>query len=261
MRPAIPEARSWLRLAIRVALLTPIGIAARVERSPAQWPNGITVDQTPHNLIRPASSTDPDMVGRIRNFGEVCVYCHASHGGPNWQAAPRAPLFNRNRPNASYRMPQHSNQAMIQDPAPSDKSRLCLSCHGGTIGLDDITNLPNSYAGPPPANSTIDDCEGCHSGGNPAGGIDWEGVWFRPDMRKQHPFSVLYDPSRRPGEFKAATGSAVNGLPLYQGKVECGTCHEPHSQQFRFFLRGSNAGNALCLRCHNSVPPDPVHQP
>ncbi len=246
------RAHAW-RLAAPVALLLGGAPAAR-----AQWPNGATVDQTPHNLTRPASSTDPEMTGRIRNYGEICVYCHASHGGPNWLAAPRSPLFNRLRPNASYRMPE--NTQMLQDATPSERSRLCLSCHDGTIGLDLITNRPNTYRGPAPANHPIDECEGCHSGGSPAGGINWEGVWIQPDMRKQHPFSIVYDPTRRPGAFLPAAGNSIGGLPLFGGKVECATCHEPHSEQNRYFLRRSNVGNSMCLVCHTSQPAEPVHQ-
>jgi predicted CXXCH cytochrome family protein len=149
---------------------------------------------------------------------------------------------------------------MVQDPSPSDRSRTCLSCHDGSIGLDDVVNLPNTYTGPSPVRETIDDCEGCHSGGNPAGGIDWEGVWFNPDMRDQHPISVLYDPTLRPGEFLPPIGGSVGGLPLFNGKVECPSCHEPHSQQNRYFLRQNNAGQALCLSCHVTVPSEPVHQ-
>ena len=201
----------------------------------AQWPNGTTVDQTPHNLTRPASNTDPDMIGLIRDYGNVCVYCHVPHGGPNWTGSPRAPLFNRPRPNPAYRMPEHNASQMVQDPSPTDRSRMCLSCHDGTRGLDAIVNVPNTYTGPPAVNSFIDECEDCHSGGDPDGGLDFEGVWFDTDMRDQHPISVVYDPSQRLGQFKAAVGGSIGGLPLYDGKVECATCHEPHSQQFKFF--------------------------
>jgi predicted CXXCH cytochrome family protein len=235
-------------------------VAVAAPPGAAQWPNGSTVDQTPHNLSRPAASTNPDMVGRIRDYREVCVYCHTPHEGPNWVGAPQAPLFNRSRPNAAYRMPEFSAMRMLQDAAPSERSRRCLSCHDGTIGLDAVTNLPNSYAGPAPANHMIDECEDCHSGGNPAGGLNWEGVWLRPDMRNQHPFSVLYDPNQRPGEFRPGIGNTVGGLPLFDGKVECATCHEPHSEQFRFFLRSSNVGGALCLACHTAPPAEPVHK-
>jgi predicted CXXCH cytochrome family protein len=226
----------------------------------AQWPNGVNVTETPHNLTVPAASQASDMRGRIRNYGEVCVYCHSPHEGASWLGSPRAPLWNRPRPNAAYRMPEFSATRMLQDPSPSDRSRLCISCHGGTVGLDGIANLPNSYTGPSAANHLIDECEDCHSGGDPAGGLNWEGVWFREDMRNQHPISVLYDPSLRPGQFKPALGGSVNGLPLYNGKVECATCHEPHSERIKFFLRQSNVGSALCLSCHNTVPSEPVHK-
>lgn len=245
---------------LRSAALVVAALGVRPVMAVAQWPNGISVDQTPHNLTRPASNTNPDMRGRIRNYGEVCVYCHASHGGPSWLASPRAPLFNRLRPNAAYRMPENSATRMLQDPSPAERSRLCLSCHDGSLGLDAVTNRPNTYTGLPPANHHIDECEDCHKGGDPAGGIDWEGVWIQPDMRKQHPFSVLYDPSLRPGAFRPAIGNDVGGLPLFSGKVECATCHEPHSEQNRYFLRRSNVGNSLCLVCHTSQPTNPVHQ-
>lgn len=247
------------RASLRLALWLTAAVGPWSPMS-AQWPNGITVDQTPHNLTRPASNPNPEMAGRIRNYGEVCVYCHTPHAGPSWLVGPRSPLFNRPRPNASYRMPAHSGSQMIQDPSPGERSRLCLSCHDGTVGLDRAVNRPNHYLGPGPANQTIDECEGCHNGGSPAGGINWEGVWLRPDMRKQHPFSVLYDPSRRPGQFRPAAGNDIGGLPLFGGKIECATCHEPHSQQYRYFLRRSNVGNSLCLVCHTSQPSDPVHE-
>jgi predicted CXXCH cytochrome family protein len=243
----------------RAALIVSASIAVLPVRASAQWPNGITIDQTPHNLTRPASNTNPDMVGRIRNYGEICTYCHTPHGGPNWQGAPRAPLVNRPRPNPQYRMPEFGAQRMIQDAAPSDRSRICLSCHDGSVGLDQIANLPNTYTGAGPAAQTIDECEGCHSGGSPAGGVNWEGVWIAPDMRKQHPFSVLYDPTRRPGAFNAAVGGAVGGLPLWNGKAECATCHEPHSERNRYFLRVPNVSNSMCLICHTSQPTSPVH--
>jgi len=235
-----------------------LALPARAQR-PAGWPSGTLVQATPHNLTVPAASTAPVMTGRVRHWGEVCVYCHTPHGGPDWSGAPRPPLVNRTRPNAAYRMPQHGAQQMLQDPSPSNQSRVCLSCHDGSIALDNIVNRPQPTNALTPLNETIDRCESCHKGGNPAGGLDWEGVWFNPDMRDQHPFSVVYDPSRRPGQFKPASGGTVGGLPLFSGRVECPTCHEPHTEQFRYFLRQSNVGNSLCLACHNSVPADPVH--
>jgi predicted CXXCH cytochrome family protein len=34
-------------------------------------------------------------------------------------------------------------------------------------------------------------------------------------------------------------------------KMECSTCHNVHDKAIEPFLRMSNAGSAMCLRCHN----------
>ena len=219
-----------------------------------QWPLGTRVTDTPHNLTRPARSPDSDMQGRIRDFGEVCAYCHAPHAAN----ATQPPLWNRRRTTTPYRMYEQGGLDMLLDASPNDASRLCLSCHDGSIGLDEVINMPNHYTGPAPARSSIRDCEGCHSGGNPAGGIDWEGVWIEPDLRKMHPISIAYDAARDPG-FHPATAVQAAGLPLFNGRVECLTCHDPHTQQFRPFLRRTNAGNGLCLLCHRTNPGGDAH--
>jgi predicted CXXCH cytochrome family protein len=211
------------------------------------WPNGTRVADTPHNLMRPAGN--PGMEGRIADYRELCVYCHAPHGGNQV-----GPLFNHPRPTAAYEM--HPQGQMLRDPSPNDASRTCLSCHDGTVRLDRIINPPNRYTGGlGMPEGTMDRCENCHSGGSPKGGIDWEGVWIRPsELDKMHPISVLYDDTRDPANFKPAAEVQAAGLKLPNGRVECTSCHEPHTNQYRPFLRVSNAGNAMCLSCHKSMP-------
>lgn len=211
-----------------------------------QWPNGLDITDTPHNLTIPAKSVDPDMVNQIADYDEVCVYCHTPHGA---QSTGR--LWNRFTPAGPFRMYEDPTD-MIMDPQPTGNSLMCLSCHDGTIGLDVILNPPNTFAGPT-WGVPIDDCEGCHSGGNPDGGIDWEGVWFDTDLRRQHPISIIYDPSLDPS-FRSIGEIEAAGLKLFDGRVQCMTCHEPHSQTFFPFLRVSMAGNGLCLTCHVSLP-------
>ncbi len=225
-------------------------VVCRVGLAAGQWPNGPTLVNTPHNLTRPARNTNPDMVGRIRDYGETCVYCHTPHA-----AATTTPvLWNRPTPTGPYRMyvDARGPLRMIIDAQPTDNSRKCLSCHDGTIGLDVIQNFPNTYAGPAPAASSISDCEGCHSVA--AQGFDFQGVDLGTDLRKHHPISVTYDPSRAPGEFRSAAEVEAAGAKLYQGKVQCMSCHEPHTQRDRAFLRITRLGGAICLACHTGVP-------
>ena len=212
----------------------------------AQWPDGIRVVDTPHNLTVPAKNLDPDMVNQIADYDEICVYCHTPHG-----AGGGTFLWNRPSPSGPYRMYDDGTDMPI-DPQPTGNSLRCLSCHDGTIGLDVVTNRPNTFSGPT-WGVTIDDCEGCHSGGNPDGGIDWEGVWLDTDLRKQHPISILYDPALDP-TFRTISEVEAAGLVLFDGKIQCMTCHEPHTQQFSPFLRLPGAGGQICLACHTSSP-------
>ena len=228
---------------VLVAAVVLVGFVTAVR---AEWPTGTTVPETFHNLTHPAQISP--MSGMITNYGQVCVYCHAPHGGGG-----ERPLWNRRLPNGPYRMYEGSLD-MIADPQPTGVSRLCLSCHDGTIGLDDIQVAPITHTGPGPRRETIERCTGCHNGGNPAGGLNWEHVWFRPDdMRKQHPISIQYDASRDAG-FNPASAVTAAGLVLENGKVQCATCHEPHTERYRPFLRIPNTNRSLCLVCHRTQP-------
>ena len=60
---------------------------------------------------------------------------------------------------------------------------------------------------------------------------------------------------KRQGVAYPATGDydALHTTPLFDDKVECASCHDPHDQVVDGtgkFLRLDNAGSALCLDCH-----------
>lgn len=213
----------------------------------AQWPNGSVVTQTVHNLSRTAQ-VDP-MRNFISQYQEACVYCHSPHGGRT-----ERPLWNRVLPTGPYRMYDTRNLSMIADAQPTGTSRLCLSCHDGTIALDDVINQPIRHTGPSAPGETIKRCATeCHQGGSPEGGFNWEKVWFDTDLRTQHPIAIQYDPSRN-ANFQPAAAVEAAGLKLEDGRVQCNTCHDPHTQQNRKFLRIPNTGGSLCLVCHRTTP-------
>lgn len=183
----------------------------------------------------------------IADYGSACVYCHTPHGGPVAR-----PLWNRPSALGPYRMYESETLDMAMDPQPTGVSLLCLSCHDGTIGLDDVVNPPTGYVGPGPLGEPLKTCAtDCHTGGNPDGGLNWENVWFENDLRKHHPISILYDPAADPN-FRSAAEVEASGLRLVNGKVQCSTCHDPHTQQFRPFLRVPNASGSMCSLCHLS---------
>ncbi|HEY6196402.1 MAG TPA: cytochrome c3 family protein [Candidatus Eisenbacteria bacterium] len=225
--------RSTCRLVVVAAAWLAGALAASpgLAQAPGAWPNGTSVVETLHNLSYAASS-DRYGPGALRNYGEVCVYCHTPHGGQT-----SAPLWDRNFSVASYQMYDAAHSSTINmtvDPQPTGVSLACLSCHDGTVGLDVIVNTPNNYTGGPAVGTRM-----------PTNII----ANLSTDLRNDHPISITYDPTADPLFHSAASVQAA-GLQLYGGKVQCGSCHNPHTAANRPFLRISNAGSSLCLTCH-----------
>lgn len=217
--------RPVLRLLL-LALL-PAGLAAQTDN----------VVNSKHNMSARAAANPT----QLTNYGEVCVYCHTPHGGSN---STNAPLWNRNFGPASgaYQMYNNAWSSTIDmqvAASPQGVSLACLSCHDGTIGLDVIVNRPNADTTLAPKNGTM-----------PANG----GQFFAnlgTDLRNDHPVSVTYSTTADPAFHAPDASNRINGeLPLYSGRVECGSCHNPHNTTYPPFLRKANTSSALCTTCH-----------
>jgi len=197
----------------------------------------------------------------INNYGEVCVYCHTPHGA---NANIQAPLWNRNV-NSPSAYTLYNSTTMNNPPTTvSPVSLLCLSCHDGTIAVDEIINAPGSGAnlsGPWYGNSpssyhsrmgkgtAMSDpsyCGGCHTTGW-GGAPDREASYLSTDLSNDHPISMTYPTSDTANYVYPITDPDVK---LFDGKVECSSCHDVHNPQNTPFLRRSNAGSGLCYACH-----------
>jgi predicted CXXCH cytochrome family protein len=211
----------------RLAALVAFGAAVLTGAAPlgAQNPDDIT--NSKHNMSTRSGLT---------NYSEVCVYCHTPHGGQTQNA----PLWNRNFGTGPYTMYNASYSSTIDMPvaaSPQGVSLACLSCHDGTIGLDVIINRPNTDTTLVGSGNTMP---------NNAGQFFAN---LGTDLRNDHPISVTYDNVADPA-FNAPSGGKIGTLPLYLGRVECGTCHNPHNTTFTPFLRSSNSSSNLCKTCH-----------
>ena len=67
-----------------------------------------------------------------------------------------------------------------------------------------------------------------------------------------HPFGVLYEEARSISpSLKLKPPPLPSPVKLFDGKVECASCHDPHDCSIKPFLRITNEKSTLCLACHD----------
>lgn len=207
---------------------------------------GNKVSDTPHNLRKANGDGMP-----VTDLGEVCVYCHTPH---NNNTGIDAPLWNRTTPAGPYTMYNSPTIDMTIAGSAQGVSLACLSCHDNTIGLDQVINVPPAQNGVTVSGTTISACgASCHVGATPAEGLNFEGTNIGTDLSNDHPVSVTYDPGQD-ANFHPASNGKVGVLQLYganKDQVECASCHNPHDNSNRPFLRMSNDNSDMCLTCHD----------
>lgn len=181
------------------------------------------------------------------NQSQVCVFCHTPH---NSQAG-QSPLWNRASVDKTFSIyKSDSLNAVVNQPGGN--SKLCLSCHDGSVAIDAyVASNPGG-----PAGLAIGDVyyPGSPYGqGGPNIGGNYTGNGNVNDLTNDHPISFDYDGAAA-ADVKIKPASALPAtLPLYGGKLECATCHDVHNQKVvagTKMLRVEKAGSALCLSCH-----------
>jgi predicted CXXCH cytochrome family protein len=187
------------------------------------WPAGEDrIANTPHNL----SMSGPGPI-KSPTETEICKFCHAPHH------TPMTPLWNRNLSDAGY-VTYHSPTAAALPGQPTGSSKLCLSCHDGTIALGRILTEPM----PIPM-----------SGGDRPSGRKNLGT----DLSDDHPISMSYQQalSANPTRYHPLFGQAGPVQLDDNGMVQCTSCHDAHNNQFGDFLVMDNREGRLCSTCHN----------
>ncbi len=86
-----------------------------------------TIENTPHDL----SVQSPGYVRAVAE-DQICVFCHAPHSGA---LAPAG--WNRHTTSNYYRVYQSSTTNAPNDQ-PHTPSRMCLSCHDGTMPIGQV---------------------------------------------------------------------------------------------------------------------------
>lgn len=180
--------------------------------------------------------------------GEICIACHTPHNADT--SVTDAPLWNHEITAATFTMYSSSTLDATGDAQPTGSSKLCLSCHDGTVAIDSFGGASGTNFVTGPAR-----------------------VGANGDLDDDHPISITYDAALSTadpglhdpsvatttigaGGTRTRTGTLTDVM-LIGGKVECASCHDVHNT---FTVPGSvgtpllkvtRAGSELCLTCHN----------
>lgn len=156
--------------------------------------------------------------------GNLCSFCHTPHG-----SIASAPIWNHSLSGTVYKIYQSSSlDAKVGQPTGS--SKLCLSCHDGTVAL---MHMPkgakgSAYIKPGAAN-------------------------IGTDLSDDHPISFVYSDALSAKDPQIRPPSALpKQLELDRSsEVQCTTCHDAHDNNFGHFLVMSNQRSQMCISCHD----------
>lgn len=191
---------------------------------------------------------------------QLCVHCHTPHNASTQAGLVEAPLWNRTITNLDAFTPYTSPTMTQTCPTrPSGISLACLSCHDGTGGgavhsgnQHSVINSPK-VANTSASGSNIDgaSCVKCHTG--TLNGIYSQALstMAGPDLRNDHPISMPYPTGNSNYNTPPNATKGWSDAKLFDGKVECPTCHAVHDPTYAPFLRMTNSGSTMCLKCHN----------
>jgi len=211
----MPTKRSS-RLAAVLACVWVVGYATSV------------LTQTTSDIVNTKHNLSVSGPGTVRASSEtrICVFCHTPHN-----ATPSSPLWNKDIQPQVYTVYTSPTLRAGPLPQPTGPTKLCLSCHDGTIAMGAVVN--------------------------PAGGITMAGGGTLPsqslsnfglDLSGHHPVSFPYHQSLPNAEL---VGTPPADLTFGSAdEVHCTTCHDPHKDAWGKFLVKDNRYSALCTSCH-----------
>ena len=218
LKPSRPN-RSTLKSLVTLFVLT---VAASIFLS-------LRLSATIQGSAHDFSALDPNQ--------RLCIFCHTVHDADT--SVTDAPLWNHAVTTKNYVI--YNSPSLDATPGqPAGASRLCLSCHDGTIAVD-------SYG---------DDSGVIFLGGDLAIGAD--------ELNNDHPVSFVYDDALAvldgelfsPSSSPSGLGNTIAHDLLLNDQLECSSCHDVHNGPAAAavdddLLVISRVQSQLCLTCHN----------
>ena len=230
---------------------------------------GTGIYQTPHDINNQLGPAVEDVQDRL------CAFCHTPHhaytstdAGPvgvALTASGYAPLWSHGVTTTAYQayasttFDVQGGVSMAPDPLIGP-SRLCMSCHDGTVAVDTyygntgthfVSNGASTYFG----NQPLIETNGVKT--HPIG-FDATAVANGGAQADSHLW-----PTMLPNTYRGNTGTTTVTDRLFSGQYfTCSTCHDVHNKlnqtsgsikagTHHYFLLGGQTNSALCITCHN----------
>lgn len=210
-------------------------------------PQYVTDRASKHNLSSLSTGTS-----KIKALSEtqICIFCHTPHN-----ASPQAPLWNHDITAVTtyihYWSPtMNAYSSAASAPEIDGYSRLCLSCHDGTVALGAVRNKTANIAMQVVAGKV-------DASGKIIGGPGFVGT----DLSGSHPTSFVFDAALAAADGNLnwpLTDSDVKLYPTGSGMgLQCTSCHDPHDDSrandpanptLRFWRKTTY--DDVCLVCH-----------
>ncbi len=166
--------------------------------------------------------------------GQICIVCHTPH---NAITMPEAPLWNHQNTSTVFTLYSSAISSTMNATTaqPAGNSKLCLSCHDGTVALENF-------------------------GATTTGTHFIAGAYnLGSALSNDHPISFTYDAAlatldgglKNPATATGVGTGTIAATMLFAGKMECASCHDVHNTAgLPKLLIKSNTTSALCLTCH-----------
>lgn len=166
----------------------------------------------------------------------VCIFCHSTHN-----TSSEGPLWNHETSSGSIKTYERSTMNSKAEQ-PNGATKLCLSCHDGTIAVGAIKGVMQpikmNNVGP--------------SGEIPVSRKSNVGL----DLTGTHPVSVKYEQNIAladnhlkwpPQDPEKIVGTDADGY------VQCTACHNPHddSKSEKYPFWNKTTFDAVCISCHS----------